>query len=36
MRLFSSFCIAQAVSEPKTVDDHEKAIKAVNEGEILP
>ena len=33
---FSSFCIAQAVSESKTVDDHEKAIKAVNEGEILP
>ena len=33
---FSSFCIAQAVSESKTVDDHEKAIKAVNEGERLP
>ena len=24
------------IIESKTVDDHEKAIKAVNEGEILP
>ena len=34
--IFIKMTLVQANDNVKPVDDHEKAIKAVNEGEILP
>lgn len=34
--IFCKMILAQASDNVKPIDDHEKAIRAVNEGEILP